>query len=137
MSRATVVSSLVAAISALSLSGVSVVEEWEGEERAFNPDAETPAVFVEYAGAGFGDDLEQGAATYDRTYTLQVYVTADGTAEALPLLDALEAALAQLDLDAGGGATVRLWPLSETHEAVILGRHLYRQTYQANALVSR
>lgn len=135
MSRLSVVSALLDALDDLAL-GVDDLGDWEGEARAFNPDAHGSAVYVELAGVAFSEDLEQGAATYERTYTLHVYALAEGTAAALPLLDALEAGLTQLDLDAGD-ETVRLWPAGETHDAVILGRHCYRQTYQATRLVSR
>jgi hypothetical protein len=148
--RADVLDALTAAV----LRGNPTVATWAGEERAFNPDAAFPAVYVGtprgYPSAVFGPLLETPpdpaarSATYARALNVAVYVTARGataTDDAEMLLEEVEAVLAGRPVTLGGRAC--RWAPAEgaqgaeglagiVHDAV-----LYAQHWTVRQLVSR
>lgn len=127
--RADLVAAVLAQLGELdALDGVPV-RQWHGDADVFNDAAAFPSVWLQYGGASFGEPEEVGAATYQRVYTLRVFVaTADpgGEAAALGYLEAIELGLAGsspvegLVVDAEGVE----WLVD-----VVAGRYLFAQSY--------
>ena len=114
------------------------VRKWSGEERAFNEEREWPVVYVAYAGVEFSDDMELGAATYERIHYYDIFVcarddaTQTGDDYAMDILETLETGLSG-KVVADGRAMLEL----AEGEALVraeIGRFLYVQSWRASVL---
>lgn len=89
-------------VTALNALGLGVtVEEWEGEERLFNPNSQTADIRVRYLGCSLGSDQEMGGTSYGRSLRLAVYVTAATAADARDVLEQIEEGVSDRRLTAG------------------------------------